>query len=36
MTEAMDTLVEEPTEELTFPATLPVLPLKDTVSSRSR
>jgi ATP-dependent Lon protease len=26
-----DTLVEEPTEELTFPATLPVLPLKDTV-----
>jgi ATP-dependent Lon protease len=32
MTEAMsDTLVEEPTEELTFPATLPVLPLKDTV-----
>src|SRR5437899_9642666 len=31
MTEAMDTLVEEPTEQLTFPATLPVLPLKDTV-----
>jgi ATP-dependent Lon protease len=32
MTEAMsDTLVEEQTEELTFPATLPVLPLKDTV-----
>jgi ATP-dependent Lon protease len=32
MSEAMsDTLVEEPTEELTFPATLPVLPLKDTV-----
>jgi ATP-dependent Lon protease len=26
-----DTLVEEQTEELTFPATLPVLPLKDTV-----
>ena len=26
-----DTIVEEPTEELTFPATLPVLPLKDTV-----
>jgi ATP-dependent Lon protease len=26
-----DTLVEEPAEELTFPATLPVLPLKDTV-----
>jgi ATP-dependent Lon protease len=26
-----DALVEEPTEELTFPATLPVLPLKDTV-----
>jgi ATP-dependent Lon protease len=26
-----DTVVEEPTEELTFPATLPVLPLKDTV-----
>src|SRR5439155_13119007 len=32
MSEAMDdTLVEEPSEELTFPATLPVLPLKDTV-----
>ena len=32
MSEALsDTLVEEPTEELTFPATLPVLPLKDTV-----
>jgi len=32
MSEAMsDTIVEEPTEELTFPATLPVLPLKDTV-----
>jgi ATP-dependent Lon protease len=32
MTEALsDALVEEPTEELTFPATLPVLPLKDTV-----
>jgi ATP-dependent Lon protease len=32
MTEAMsDALVEEQTEELTFPATLPVLPLKDTV-----
>ena len=32
MTEALsDTLVEEPAEELTFPATLPVLPLKDTV-----
>ncbi len=32
MSEAMnDTLVEESTEELTFPATLPVLPLKDTV-----
>jgi ATP-dependent Lon protease len=32
MSEAMgDTVVEEPTEELTFPATLPVLPLKDTV-----
>src|SRR2546428_8652348 len=32
MTEAMnDTFVEEPTEELTFPATLPVLPLKETV-----
>ena len=26
-----DALVEEPTEELTFPASLPVLPLKDTV-----
>ncbi len=26
-----DAIVEEPTEELTFPATLPVLPLKDTV-----
>jgi ATP-dependent Lon protease len=26
-----DTIVEEPTEELSFPATLPVLPLKDTV-----
>jgi ATP-dependent Lon protease len=26
-----DALVEEQTEELTFPATLPVLPLKDTV-----
>jgi ATP-dependent Lon protease len=26
-----DALVEEPTEELAFPATLPVLPLKDTV-----
>ena len=26
-----DTIVEEPTEELTFPATLPVLPLKETV-----
>ena len=26
-----DALVEEPTEELTFPAPLPVLPLKDTV-----
>jgi ATP-dependent Lon protease len=26
-----DALVEEPTEELTFPAILPVLPLKDTV-----
>jgi ATP-dependent Lon protease len=32
MSEAMnDALAEEPTEELTFPATLPVLPLKDTV-----
>src|SRR5947208_15267279 len=32
MSDAMgDTVVEEPTEELTFPATLPVLPLKDTV-----
>jgi ATP-dependent Lon protease len=32
MSEAIsDTLVEEPKEELTFPATLPVLPLKDTV-----
>ena len=32
MTEAMsDTLVEEPTEEIKFPATLPVLPLKETV-----
>src|SRR5882724_12199149 len=32
MSEAMgDTVVEEQTEELTFPATLPVLPLKDTV-----
>ncbi len=32
MSEALtDALVEEPTEELTFPATLPVLPLKDTV-----
>jgi ATP-dependent Lon protease len=32
MSEAMgDALVEEQTEELTFPATLPVLPLKDTV-----
>ena len=32
MSEAMnDAIVEEPTEELTFPATLPVLPLKDTV-----
>jgi ATP-dependent Lon protease len=32
MTEALsDALVEEPTEELAFPATLPVLPLKDTV-----
>ncbi|MEN3313038.1 MAG: ATP-dependent Lon protease [Actinomycetota bacterium] len=32
MSEAIgDTLVEEPAEELTFPATLPVLPLKDTV-----
>jgi ATP-dependent Lon protease len=32
MSEALgDALVEEQTEELTFPATLPVLPLKDTV-----
>jgi len=32
MSDAMsDALVEESTEELTFPATLPVLPLKDTV-----
>ena len=32
MSEALgDTFIEEQTEELTFPATLPVLPLKDTV-----
>src|SRR4051812_46316082 len=32
ISEAMtNTLVEESTEQLTFPATLPVLPLKDTV-----
>jgi ATP-dependent Lon protease len=32
MTEALgDTFIEDQTEELTFPATLPVLPLKDTV-----
>jgi len=26
-----ETIVEEPQDELAFPATLPVLPLKDTV-----
>jgi ATP-dependent Lon protease len=32
MSEAMDdALIEDPTHELSFPATLPVLPLKDTV-----
>src|SRR6266704_1817600 len=32
MSEALgDTFIEEQTEELTFPATLPVLPLTDTV-----